>query len=361
MMPEHAPLEVAVVRRDREWKLFLDLCAPLSHEVGDLPEPDEWPQMLGRLEQTRFEALAYHNLRARGLDDAVPAEVMVHLRAANAQALARYHLLGEMVSPHLEALAREVDFLVLKGAAWAHTVYPEPHLRQSGDIDLLVKQEDQAAAGRVLECRGAEVSWPLYRDHGPTYRLRGLGGGSVFLELHPDLSMPSMFPYLREGTAEEGATSECLWGTPTRLTSPSVGYIQVWCQLARDLRHGGYARYLIDIMHLADAEAYDAAWVREVMATSGLKGLECCGLTLLGRRGLPKSSNRLAAVATAVFRMGLTSRWVRSGRIRANVAAIASLLLWDHADDRRRYVLGVAGSLVLRLQGRLRSLLGSRA
>lgn len=40
-MLEHAPLEVAVVRQDRGWKLLLDLCAPLSHEVGDLPEPDE--------------------------------------------------------------------------------------------------------------------------------------------------------------------------------------------------------------------------------------------------------------------------------------------------------------------------------
>jgi|GEM_PF-1102212 len=348
-------------RRNREWKLFLDLCAPLSHEIEELPTDDEWRRILSRLEQTRFGALAYYNLRARGFEDAVPAQVMAHLRTEHARALAHYHLLGEMVSPHLEALAHEVDFLVLKGTAWAHTVYPEPHLRQSGDIDLLVKEADQAAAGRELECRGAEVSWPLYRDHGPTYRLRGLGGGSVFLELHPDLSMPSMFPYLRGGTAEEGATSERLWGTPTRLTSPSVGYIQVWCQLARDLRHGGYARYLIDIMHLAAAEAYDAVWVREVMAASGLRGLEFCGLTLLGPSRPPASPQRLAAVATAAFRMGLTSRWVRSSRIRANAAAIASLLLWDHADDRRRYALGVAGSLVPRLQGRLRSLLGSRA
>lgn len=349
------------MRRDREWKLFLDLCAPLSHEISDLPEPDEWPRMLGRLEQTRFGALAYHNLRARGLEDAVPERVRAHLRAANAEALARYHLLGEMVAPHLEALAREVDFLVLKGTAWAHTVYPEPHLRQSGDVDLLVKEEDQVAAGRALEERGAEVSWPFYREHGPTYRLQNSGRGSVFLELHPDLSMPSMYPYLRGGTAEEGATSERLWGTPTRLTSPSVGYIQVWCQLARDLRHGGYARYLIDIMHLAAAEAYDAVWVREVMAASGLRGLEFCGLTLLGPSRPPASPQRLAAVATAAFRMGLTSRWVRSSRIRANAAAIASLLLWDHADDRRRYALGVAGSLVPRLQGRLRGRPGLRS
>jgi len=51
------------VRRDREWKLALDLCAPLSHEVSDLPEPSEWARMLGRLGRTRFEALAYYYLQ----------------------------------------------------------------------------------------------------------------------------------------------------------------------------------------------------------------------------------------------------------------------------------------------------------
>lgn len=55
-----------MVRRDREWKLFLDLCAPLSQPIDGLPTPEQWPRMLGRLEQTRFEALAYYNLRARG-------------------------------------------------------------------------------------------------------------------------------------------------------------------------------------------------------------------------------------------------------------------------------------------------------
>lgn len=54
------------MRRDREWKLFLDLCAPLSQPIDGLPTPEQWPRMLGRLEQTRFEALAYYNLRARG-------------------------------------------------------------------------------------------------------------------------------------------------------------------------------------------------------------------------------------------------------------------------------------------------------
>ncbi len=334
-MPEHAPLEVAVVRRDREWKLFLDLCAPLSHEISDLPEPDEWARILGRLEQTRFEALAYHNLRARGLDDAVPGEVMAHLRAANAQALARYHLLGEMVSPHLEALAREVDFLVLKGTAWAHTVYPEPHLRQSGDIDLLVTEEDQAAAGRVLEERGFEGSWECGEDHGPQFSLSIPHAGIVYMELHPALGKAADHPHVSASEAWKCKQTVVMWGSGYRAPGRTLSIAHVAAQLATDIYMRPYVRYLVDLCYLLDGGGVATEELAGVLAAGGLCGLAYCAAELADI-AIPLPRPRLAArLATALValagcevRLGMPTGWW------GIASRVAALMLFDRNKDR---------------------------
>lgn len=334
-MPEHAPLEVAVVRRDREWKLFLDLCAPLSHEVGDLPEPDEWPQMLGRLEQTRFEALAYHNLRARGLDDAVPAEVMVHLRAANAQALARYHLLGEMVSPHLEALAREVDFLVLKGAAWAHTVYPEPHLRQSGDIDLLVRGEEQERARQLLEGRGFEYSWVCSDDHGPEFSLAVPQSGVAYLELHPCLGQASDHPHVDPAEAWAHAEPVPVWGNACRTPNAEVSIAHLAAQLASDIYSRPYVRYLVDLHHLAGGSSIAIDELARILTASGLRGLAHCAATLSGVDiALPRPSLEARLAAAIVAATGWEVRLAMPTGWWGIASRVAALMLFDRYKDR---------------------------
>jgi hypothetical protein len=73
---------------------------------------------------------------------------------------ARFHATIELADRRettvvLDALAtRGIDALVLKGAALAHTLYPEPWLRTRGDTDLLVRPADRRAAFGVLEQLG---------------------------------------------------------------------------------------------------------------------------------------------------------------------------------------------------------------
>ncbi|NLN89366.1 MAG: nucleotidyltransferase family protein [candidate division WS1 bacterium] len=323
------------MRRDREWKLFLDLCAPLSHELSDLPEPTEWARMLGRLEQTRFEALAYHNLRARGLDDAVPGAVMAHLRAANAQALARYHLLGEMVSPHLEALAEAVDFLVLKGTAWAHTVYPEPHLRQSGDIDLLVKDEDQDRAGGVLESRGFDVRWGRWRDHGPQFSLLIPRAGVVYIELHPALGKAADHPHVCAAEAWSRAQSLVMWGVDHRSPDSTLGIAHLAAQLATDVYMRPYIRYLVDLRYLSGDSGIATEELAGILAAGGLCGLAYCAATLADA-AVPMPRPRVAArLATALIaaagwevRLAMPTGWW------GIASRVAALMLFDRNKDR---------------------------
>lgn len=47
-------------------------------------------------------------------------------------------------------VAADIDFIVLKGPAIAHTAYPDPSWRPFGDLDLLVRQSDWRSACRIL-------------------------------------------------------------------------------------------------------------------------------------------------------------------------------------------------------------------
>lgn len=58
-----------------------------------------------------------------------------------------------------------IPFAVLKGAALAHTVYPEPCLRSFGDVDVLVSTRDWRKACEVLQSIGLERQRPEPR-HG---------------------------------------------------------------------------------------------------------------------------------------------------------------------------------------------------
>lgn len=327
------------MRRDREWRLFLDLCAPLARGIVSLPTPPEWPRMLEILGLTRLEALAFHNLKARDLEDQVPAPVLEQLRAGHAWSLARYHLLGEMVAPHLEALSREVDFLVLKGTAWAHTVYPGPHLRQSGDIDLLVRAEDQDRAGRVLEERGFAGSWGCGTDHGSQFSLRRPSGGTVYLELHPCLGRPRDHPHVDTEQAWLRAEKAIIWGLPCRTPGSAVGIAHLAAQLASDIYCRPYLRYLIDLRYLARDPLLCVDSVSTLVTRGGLSGLAYCASALgevsvpLPRPGIP------ARVATCmVGAAGYRVRTTMPVGLWAVCSRILALMLYDRGADRWRRV-----------------------
>ncbi len=52
---------------------------------------------------------------------------------------------------------------VLKGSAWAHSVYPDPSWRGFGDVDLLVRGDDWYRVIEVLQATGASRTLPELR------------------------------------------------------------------------------------------------------------------------------------------------------------------------------------------------------
>jgi len=102
--------------------------------------------------------------RSAQLGIAIPPQHAARLRNASmAIAANNLHLFNE-VEPILDAFHREnVPVMLLKGAALA-SIYGRPDLRPMGDVDLLVRPGDIAAAFRILDEQGCRHGIELVSD-----------------------------------------------------------------------------------------------------------------------------------------------------------------------------------------------------
>jgi hypothetical protein len=97
----------------------------------------------------------------------VPGPVAGALTGALATGRARHAVFARDLGTVLDALgAAGAPALVIKGAALAETLYPDPALRPFADLDLLIRRRDLEAADRAL--RGAGFA-RLADDHSWQY------------------------------------------------------------------------------------------------------------------------------------------------------------------------------------------------
>jgi len=143
--------------------------------------------------------LVYHTTRHRQL---LPAALEGALRQAYYQnAVRNLRLLHrlEMVLNQLTSVG--VPVMVLKGAALAEGIYPNPSLRPMGDVDLLVRHEDVERALSSLAELGYVPHMHLFADgYVPAYTnqvaLATPGGCQETIEIHWSLFSRTYY-YLR--------------------------------------------------------------------------------------------------------------------------------------------------------------------
>ena len=107
--------------------------------------------------QARREGLV--PLLARGVrssgGDGWPAAVRSELEAALSDQVALEHLQRLEIARVLDGLASAgVRPLLMKGAALAYSVYPDPVLRPHDDIDLLIRESDRRRTDKALAALG---------------------------------------------------------------------------------------------------------------------------------------------------------------------------------------------------------------
>ena len=150
-----------------------------------------WDHLLIRAEQHGLGPLAYLHLKQT--DALVPQEVQ---RALKALFLRHRYANGMRQQVLIELLAllaaQGIPVLVLKGAALAFLVYPQPGLRCMRDIDLLVKSSDAQLVQKLLKREGFDLYQgkglhiPAEHHHLPVLA-RQAEGLTVCVEIHDDL------------------------------------------------------------------------------------------------------------------------------------------------------------------------------
>lgn len=148
---------------------------------------NDWDAFISLLRPHWVYSLIAYNLHTWPEKCLPPQEIMEELTRISLTASARTLLAGQQIRAVTRAMAEAgVPAILLKGPALARTVYPDPALRQSADIDLIVRPEDIPAAEAVLEGLGYTCPAKIYQiypyaDHHEKFFPLGKG---LRLQLH---------------------------------------------------------------------------------------------------------------------------------------------------------------------------------
>ena len=166
--------------------------------------PEEWNLFLHHLKSQNFTPFVAYTLLKWPDTCKPPEEIRAFLQQDYYHAAAKNLMIGRQIQTAIDALTEAgIPVILMKGPALARTVYPDPALRLSSDIDLLVKPKDIPRAERVLEglgysCLARNFENLRNEDHHDIFIPPGKG---LPIELH--WSIDNTFRMFPEGWLEE--------------------------------------------------------------------------------------------------------------------------------------------------------------
>jgi len=151
---------------------------------------EEWHNFFAQLRPHMIFPLITFHLRTWTEDCQPPREIMDYLNRVRLYAAARNLRAGRQIQSVTDALkGAGIPVILLKGHALARTVYPDPALRQSSDIDLLVKPADLLRAETVMKSLGYTCDCHTFRiaPHEHPHQVFHLPGKGLHVEIHWEL------------------------------------------------------------------------------------------------------------------------------------------------------------------------------
>jgi len=187
-----------------EWELCLLLIDCLKNDVSAIEtahlsgfSKEQWHGFLALAKKQRVTPLLWHQLRQKGLDKAIPIEVVESLRKSSRHnTMNNLRFYGEL-NHLLSALKTEgIPLILLKGIFLADTVYESIGLREMNDIDVLAQPADLARIAEILMGMGYTPLQPICPDTilKTDHHLPGLvKKGHAYFEIHWNLSYPGEY------------------------------------------------------------------------------------------------------------------------------------------------------------------------
>ncbi len=266
-----------------------------------------WETLPARAEYHGLGPLVYKHVCAIEAPWPMPVRRVLqgqYVRQRHANAV-RFAVLGEILRAFQAA---GIDVLVLKGAALAQMVYPEPALRPMSDIDVLVRPAQAAAAQAQLTRLGFQtgVFHYTWEHHHLLPQQRTVEGVAVAVEVHHHL----LFPKLRRppiGLDELWPAAQALAvdGVPARTLGPA--------DMLRHLYWHGFGAHVRDdqlrLIWVADLVSAVESW-NHVLDWPALRRQEPALVRLLAQLdALTPWSPALADVLAADLRAATRPAW----------------------------------------------------
>ncbi|MGB9176211.1 MAG: nucleotidyltransferase family protein [Methanoregula sp.] len=170
-----------------------DLLIYLTGVLRDIPSPpprvssNDWNNLLSLLRSHWIIPLVAATVAAWPEEYRPPPAVLSDLRQARLSGKARTILTGRQCSTIISALQEAgIPVLLIKGPALARTLYSDPSLRQSSDIDLLVKPRDFERCEEVMADLGYTTTARTFRISRHAFHHQAFlpHGPGVLTEIH---------------------------------------------------------------------------------------------------------------------------------------------------------------------------------
>ena len=215
----------------------------------------DWPRLVEEASWHRTASLVLNALQTVKLLDAIDPRVAEHLRGEHRETGARNLFVQAELERMVRALStRDIDVVLLKGAALIATVYPDIALRPMRDVDLLVRPDDLIAATAVLaECGYAEEHAVPGATAQPRRALVGPRGW-LAVDLHINLGPPEKALGFRVDDLWSRATPISIGKTTGLMPAPEDLLLHVALHFVRhqvDGSAGGLGR-LADVCAIVD-------------------------------------------------------------------------------------------------------------
>jgi hypothetical protein len=190
------------------------------------------------------------------LKGAIPAHAVPLLDRVQKQAVMRHLQQRAVFQRILDALDdRQISYIILKGGALAHLVYPSPWLRAMSDLDLWIQPSDLSPARSTM----VRLGFRCLSGDCLSVRTRGYG---LLVEMHTVPLSLRVLDATRIAAIRARAVRSELYGRWALSPAPEDMLLHLCLHTGRNHQFAGGLQTLVDIDLLLEKSGYALDWER---------------------------------------------------------------------------------------------------